>query len=274
MMPSRVLLCPPTYFEVRDRKNPYMRVAVDRALASSQWQKLCQSFRSVGLEVELIEPVKDLEDMVFAANQVFVGRHATIGDFVVPSEMRFPSRQKEVPHYVDWFAARGYEIRGLDLSGEFLEGGGDLLWHPGKSKIWAGFGIRSSKGGVERFAASMAELGFPVTPLELVDEYFYHLDTCLSPLNTEAAIFYPEAFSEDARAELQDGWKRLYRVNREEALQFACNGVAVNGRYITSRLLPAVARAFHEENLTPLVVDVSEFEKSGGSIFCMKMFLD
>ena len=273
-MPSRVLLCPPTYFEVRDRKNPYMRVPVNCALAATQWQGVCHAFRSIGLEVELIEPVKDLEDMVFAANQVFVGHHGEIGNFVVPGEMRYPSRQKEVPHYVDWFAARGYKIRLLDLASEFLEGGGDLLWHPDGSQIWAGFGIRSSEGGVKRFAASMQELGFPVTPLRLVDPYFYHLDTCLSPLNDEAAIFYPEAFSERVRAELKSGWKRLYHVKRDEALQFACNGVAINGHYITSRVPAAVEEALHKEQLTPLVVDVSEFEKSGGSVFCMKMFLD
>jgi N-dimethylarginine dimethylaminohydrolase len=64
-MPSRVLLCPPTYFEVRDRKNPYMKLGVDRVKAQQQWEALCHAFRSAGLSVEFISPVKDLEDMVF-----------------------------------------------------------------------------------------------------------------------------------------------------------------------------------------------------------------
>ena len=251
-----------------------MRLQVDHGKAELQWHALCQALRGLGLDVKLIPPVKDLEDMVFAANQVFVGQHDRIGNFIVPSEMRYPSRQKEVPYYVEWFAGRNYKIIALKLKGESLEGGGDLLWHPDKTRIWAGYGIRSSEGGVAKFADAMRDLSLPVTPLHLIDEYFYHLDTCLAPLNAEAALFYPDAFASKAQKSLADGWKRLYPIAREEALLFACNGIAVNGRYLTSRLTPTLEAALAREQLEPLVVDVSEFEKSGGSVFCMKMFLD
>lgn len=87
-------------------------------------------------------------------------------------------------------------------------------------------------------------------------------------------MFYPGAFSRDAQQVLEGGWKRLYAVGREEALQFACNGVAVNGRYLTSRLTRTVETALEGEHLELILVDVSEFEKSGGSVFCMKTFLD
>ena len=96
-----VLLCPPTHFAVRDVKNPYMKnaVPVDREKAQGQWQALRVALESAGLKVETIKPVEDFEDMVFAANQVFVGKHEKIGKFVVPSKMRFASRQREVPYY-------------------------------------------------------------------------------------------------------------------------------------------------------------------------------
>ncbi|HKW25491.1 MAG TPA: hypothetical protein VJN48_06885, partial [Terriglobales bacterium] len=56
---TRVLFCPPTYFEVREVKNPYMRglLQVDRVRAQHQWDNLCEAFRSVGYTVELIDPV-------------------------------------------------------------------------------------------------------------------------------------------------------------------------------------------------------------------------
>jgi N-dimethylarginine dimethylaminohydrolase len=273
-MPSQVLLCPPTFFEVRDRKNPYMRVPVDPLKARQQWDQLCAALQTAGLQLRLIDPVQDLEDMVFAANQTFVGHHGSIGNFIVPSEMRFPSRQKEVPYYVDWLVKHGFQVIAVELKGEYLEGGGDLLWHPDRSRVWAGFGIRSSESGVKKFASRMNELQIPVTPLRLVDPFFYHLDTCLSPLNADAAIFHSAAFSLEAQELLRKGWQRLYPIPREEALLFVCNGIAVNGRYITSRLTPALESALRKETLQPLVVDLSEFEKSGGSAFCMKTFLD
>src|SRR5437879_13159830 len=176
-----VLLCPPTHFAVRDGKNPYTKNAgpVEREKAQRQWQALHGALESAGLKVETIKPVEDFEDMVFAANQVFVGRHEKIGKFIVPSKMRSASRQREVPFYVQWFRSQGYKIIELDLTGDYLEGQGDLIWHPDRSKIWAGYGFRSTRGAIEELSVGMKDLGFHVVPLQLVEEYCYPLDTCL-----------------------------------------------------------------------------------------------
>ncbi|HET7207761.1 MAG TPA: arginine deiminase-related protein [Terriglobales bacterium] len=273
MASQTVLLCPPTYFEVRDRKNPYMRAPIDRAKAHEQWKAVCDVYQKAGLHVALIPAVKDLEDMVFAANQVFVGIDEKLGKFIVPSEMRYPSRQREVPYYVDWFADRGYKVIGLDLRGEFLEGHGDLLWHPGRKHVWAGYGFRSSIGGVKRFASAMKEFRVSVTPLRLTDEHFYHLDTCLSPLSADAAILYPGAFSAEALDCLRRDWPRLHELTRDQALKLTCNGVVAGNSYITSHVSDGFKRILESEGLCPVVVDISEFEKSGGGVFCMKNFI-
>jgi N-dimethylarginine dimethylaminohydrolase len=36
---------------------------------------------------------------------------------------------------------------------------------------------------------------------------------------------------------------------------------------------PQLEASLHQEGLTPVIVDTTEFEKSGGSCFCMKTFL-
>ena len=273
-MPRSVLLCPPTFFDVSEAKNPYMRLPIDRIRAQHQWEKLRHALEESGLEVETIDPVRHLEDMVFAANQVFVGNHKEIGKFVVPSRMRHPSRHKEVPFYVEWFRKRRYKVIDLNLAGDYLEGHGDLLWHPDHSKIWAAYGFRSTRGGVQKFAAAMQGLGFPVIDLELVDEYCYHLDTCLCPLNNEAALIYLGAFSPKSLEKVRNGWKRIHELSAEEAHHFMVNGIVANGRYITPRATPNLTQILSREGLTPVLVDTSEFEKSGGSAFCMKVFLD
>jgi N-dimethylarginine dimethylaminohydrolase len=247
--------------------------AVDRAKASEQWESLRSALRSAGVEVETIDPVRDLEDMVFAANQVFVGYHPRIGNFIVPSEMRHLSRQREVPYYVDWFRRRGYLVMNLDLYGECLEGHGDLVWHPDHSKIWAGYGFRSTKRAIDKFSAAMGKLEVPVTSLQLVDENFYHLDTSLCPLNQDAALIYAGAFAEESYARLRSGWTRLHELTRDEAGRFMGNGIVANGKYITPRLSDNLSRILAQEKLEPIVVETSEFEKSGGSLFCMKCVL-
>jgi N-dimethylarginine dimethylaminohydrolase len=273
-MPKTALMCPPTFFDVREPKNPYMGTPVDRAKAQRQWENLVRSLQDSGLKVEVIKAVKDLDDMVFAANQAFVGQHNQIGNFVVPSHMRYASRHKEVKFFVDWFRQRNYKIIDLDLDGEYLEGHGDLLWHLDRSRIWAAYGFRSTRGGVEKFAAAMQKLGFPVIPLQLVDDHCYHLDTCLCPLNDDAALIYPGAFSPESLQTVRGGWKRIHELTRDEVRQFMGNGIVANGRFITPRLSQSLQRILAQENLTPVVVDTSEFEKSGGSAFCMKAFIE
>jgi N-dimethylarginine dimethylaminohydrolase len=273
-MPGTVLMCPPTFFDVREAKNPYMGHPIDRVRALGQWESLRRALEDAGMKVETIAPVANLEDMVFAANQVFVGYRDKIGRFIVPSRMLYPSRQKEVPFYVDWFRKRGYKVIDLELDGEYLEGHGDLLWHPDRSKIWAAYGFRSTLGGIEKFAAAMQDLDIPVIQLGLVDPHCYHLDTCLCPLNSEAALINPGAFSRKSLNALRQGWKRIHELSSEEAHRFMGNGIVANGRYITPYLSDDLGKILGAEGLTPVVVDTSEFEKSGGSVFCMKAFLD
>jgi len=267
-------MCPPAFFDVREVKNPFMGAPIDRVRAQQQWEDLRRALQDSGVEVELIEPIEGLDDMVFAANQVFVGEHPAVGKFIIPSRMRYPSRQKEVAFYVDWFRQRGYRVIDLNLKDEYLEGHGDLIWHPGGSRVWAAYGFRSTQGGVERFAAEMSKLDIPVTGLELVDEYCYHLDTCMCPLNPEAALIYSGAFAPSSLQEILRGFQRIHTLSREEALQFVGNGIVANRHFLTPRVTPNLARILTGEGLTAVAVETSEFEKSGGSLFCMKAFIE
>lgn len=274
-MAKRVLLCPPAYFDVIDQKNPYMaaQTPVNRQEAERQWQGLRSALERSGCEIETIDPVPGLEDMVFAANQAFVGFSESVGKFVVPSRMVYESRQREVRFYVEWYRQRGFRIIDVDLGNERLEGHGDLLWHPDWSRIYAGYGFRSTRKGVEKFADAMSKIGIPVEPLQLVDPRCYHLDTCFCPLNSEAALIYPGAYAAEALATLKRFWKRVHELTADEAHKFMGNGIVANGSYLTPYITPHLEEILRREGLAHVVVDTSEFEKSGGSLFCMKTFL-
>ena len=270
----KVLLCPPNYFDVVDQKNPYMsrESAVDRVKARSQWENLRSVLQQSGCEVATIQPVEDLEDMVFAANQIFAGEKSGYGKFIVPSRMVYPSRQREVLYYANWFRERDFRVIDLDFGEDYLEGHGDLLWHPDRCRIYAGYGFRSTLGGVEKFSAAMFEMGIPVVPLQLVDPYCYHLDTCLCPLNNEAALIFPGAYSAEALASVHKFWKRVHLLTAEETHRFMGNGIVVNGCYIAPSVTPQLEAILRQEGLTPVIVETTEFEKAGGSCSCMKTF--
>jgi N-dimethylarginine dimethylaminohydrolase len=211
--------------------------------------------------------------MCFTAGQAFVGIDREDRSFAVPSRMLHRSRPDEVEHFALWYSQQGYRIIELELEGEeFLEGAGDLLWNPDWESVWAGFGHRSTRDAVDQFAALMESMGFEARKLELVDPHFFHLNLCLAPLAPEAALIYPGAFAPETLARIRN-WVETFEVTREEALQFVCNGVAVNGYYITPRLTPRLEQILGREGIEPIVVEVSEFEKAGGSVASLKMLL-
>jgi N-dimethylarginine dimethylaminohydrolase len=271
----RVLMSRPEYFSIDEARNPFSRhnSCVDRALALTQWEHLRAVFQRVGLQVLVLDPQPGLEDMCFTANQAFVGIDREDRSFAILSRMLHRSRRDEVEFFSRWYSQQAYRIIDLGLEGEeFLEGTGDLLWNPDWQSVWAGFGHRSTLGAVDQFAALMESMGFEVRKLELVDPYFSHLDLCLAPITPEGLLIYPGAFAPETLARIRH-WAHTFEVTREEALQFVCNGVAVNGCYIAPRLSPRLEQLLGREGLEPITVDVSEFQKAGGSVASLKMLL-
>lgn len=264
----------PEYFSVSEAKNPFSRCgSIDLPLALQQWELLRQAFQRAGLQVSVLEPQVGLEDMCFTASQVFVGMDREDRSFAIPSRMLHRSRRNEVEHFARWYSQQGYRIVDLELEGEeFLEGAGDLLWNPDWESIWAGFGHRSTRAAVDQFAALMESMGFEVRKLELVDPYFYHLNLCLAPLTPKSLLIYPGAFAPETLARIRS-WAHTCEVSREDALQFVCNGVSVNGYYITPRLTTRLEQILRIAGIEPMVVDLSEFQKAGGSVASLKMLL-
>jgi N-dimethylarginine dimethylaminohydrolase len=174
---------------------------------------------------------------------------------------------------VEWYRRRGFKIIELDLGADQLEGHGDLLWHPDGSRIYAGYGFRSTQAGVEKFCDAMSKLEIPVVPLRLIDPYCYHLDTCFCPLNDHAVLIFPGAYAPESLATLRQFWPRIHELTADEAYRFMGNGIVASGSYLTPCVTPHLESILRQEALAPVIVDTSEFEKSGGSLFCMKAFL-
>jgi N-dimethylarginine dimethylaminohydrolase len=272
---SRVLMCEPSEFKVVDVKNPFMSQnvgGVDSEKAYQQWVRLLEAIEKQGTPVEVISPVPGCEDMVFTANPTLIGRTSKGLSTVVLSKMRFPSRQREVVAYRELFEANGYRIVELgEIPGPF-EGGGDAIWHPGRRLIWGGHGYRSV---AEAYRQISQIFEAPVVTLKLINERFYHLDTCFSALDESTALIYPEAFDADSLAMIQSGFLRVLECDPEEAARgLACNCIGLPGKKV---ILPA-GNPKTEVQLKSLgydvtTVELSEFHKSGGSAYCLKQWI-
>lgn len=262
---ARILMCPPDHYGIHYEINPWMdrRRQSDHALAVSQWTGLRQLLESAGAEVDCLAAVPGLPDLVFTANAAVVHR-----DRAVLARFRHPQRQPEEAHTAAWFADHGFQVRRLS-DGCFFEGAGDALFCG--DTLFAGYRIRSDVRGQQLLGAM---LDCRVIPLELVDPYYYHLDTCFCPLAPGVAIYYPGAFDEYGRRVLAELIPALLPVADDEARQFACNAVVVGRTVITNTGCPVLHAELRQRGFRPRETPLSEFVKSGGSAKCLTLRLD
>ncbi len=270
-----VLVCPPDDFDVVDVKNPFMegqQGRVDRAAARRQWDALVAAFVRAAGRVGRIAPTPGCEDMVFCANQTFTGLDRAGRPLALLSHMRHASRRREVAAFAEWFREHGWRVEDPLPADALFEGGGDALWHPGRRLVWMGRGFRSSEGADQIVAAAF---GATLVSLQLVDERFYHLDTCLAAVDETTALYFPGAFDERGLALLRRGFPRLIEVSEDEAVRaMACNAASFGGRHVViDQRAQATIRTLTDLAYQVLPVDTGEFMKSGGSVFCMKQVL-
>ena len=274
--PDKVMVVTPAYFDVEYVINPHMEGhigGVDKMQAQNEWNHLKDGYKELGFDVKVVEGQKGLPDMVFCANQSlpFIDEDGT--KKVIMSIMHADQRKKEVPYIEDFYKKEGYEIHHLNPENvSDFEGMGDALWHFKRKLIWGGYGFRSSINAYEQ----ISELyDVPVIALELVDESFYHLDTCLSILNEKSALIYSDAFTENGLEMIHQLFDTVIDTSSYEAKkQFAVNAVCPDGKNVMIQQGCTDANQNLRDNGFS-VHEYSTFEyiKSGGSVFCMKMML-
>lgn len=275
--PPHILMVTPEYFDVAYVINPHMvdtsgqLQQVDKDMAMHQWTSLKETYEQFQFPVSTIKGPPDLPDMVFAANQSFPFLDSEGNKCVLLSHMALNQRKDEVPHFKNWYEAQGYQVYELDTPLPF-EGNGDALWHYPYPLIWGGFGFRTDKSVYEELEN---RFGWNIAMLELIRPEFYHLDTCMSILNTKTVAIYEEAFNKDGLEMIYSGFDTVVPVSKQEAIHaFSCNCHCPDGKHvILQKDAPQFVQALKDLQFEPIEIDVGEFQKSGGSVFCMKMMV-
>ncbi len=265
-MKIQFLMCPPDHYEVDYVINPWMEGNIgkstsDRAVA--QWEMLYHLIKEYAL-VDLIPPVKGWPDMVFTANAGLV-----LGRNVVLSRFYHPERQGEEPYFKAWFESKGFQVYELPKDLPF-EGAGDALLDRQGRWLWAGYGFRSE---LDSHAYLAKWLDIEVLSLRLMDDRFYHLDTCFCPLSKGYLLYYPPAFDaySNRLIETRVPAERRITIDETDAVNFACNAVNIEEIVIlnkaSDRLKAQLANAGFRVVETPL----TEFLKAGGASKCLTL---
>ena len=268
-MPTSFLMCRPKYYEVTYVINPWMEGNVHKtnpALATQQWNAFYEQLKQAAT-VKLIEPQPNLPDLVFTANAGLLQ-----GKRFVLSHFHHPERQPEEPVFKRWFEQNGFEV--LEVPEDiFFEGAGDGLFQPGEDLLWMGHGIRSDLS-----AKALLEDYFSaeIIPLQLINNNFYHLDTCFCPLLEGYVMYFPSAFDQpsNARIEKQVPKKKRIVVSQEDALNFCCNAVLADRTIFINAATDSLRKALEGLGYTVLIQPVTEFNKAGGANKCLTLELE
>jgi N-dimethylarginine dimethylaminohydrolase len=294
-MTHTVLMGDPAHFSVVGGANPHTRdrwgrrKSVDRALAIRQWQALRELLAGLGLRVVVVPPDPRWPGLVYPANAGF--RH---GERFVLSNLT-PTRAGEQAIYREVIEALGLACATIARR---FEGEADLF-PAGKYLIQTHGAIRRQRFvprwglppwrrvyGFRSDPAALAEiealdpLPHPVLPVELIDERFYHGDTCLCSFGREREhllAWLPALAPESARRLRETFGERLVALGDADAAIYAANSFAADcgpprapHLVMPDGITAELESAIRARGVTVVKVDVSEFhKKGGGSVKCM-----
>jgi N-dimethylarginine dimethylaminohydrolase len=256
------LMCRPEFFAISYAINPWMDPAAgaDRDRAIGQWEALRAAYLSLGHSVSLIDPVRGLPDMVFAANGALV-----VGGRVYGARFTHAERSPEAAAYLDWLREGFTEVKEASYTNE---GEGDFLTLD--EVILAGTGFRTEPAAHQE---AQEFLGRPVVTLRLVDPRFYHLDTALFPLGGRNVAYYPGAFSPGSRAVLERLFPDAVPASSADAAVLGLNAVCDGRNVVVNLEATGLIKLLEDRGYQVVPVDLSELRKAGGGPKCCTLEL-
>ena len=262
----RFLMCAPDHYDVDYVINPWMEGNIhksSRDRAVEQWEKLYHILKQHAI-VDLVPPQIGWSDMVFTANAGLV-----LGQNVVLSRFLHKERQGEEPFFQNWFEENGYTVNLLPKDLPF-EGAGDALLDREGRWLWAGYGFRSELDSHPYLAKW---LDIEVLSLRLIDERFYHLDTCFCPLANGYLLYYPGAFDaySNRLIEMRVAPEKRIAITEADAVNFACNTVNVESIVIMNKASNALKARLADVGFQVIETPLTEFLKAGGAAKCLTL---
>lgn len=125
---KKVLLCPPSFYDIEYEINPWMHVnnKVNPAKVKKEYEELKNVYENLNVEILEIAQEKNLPDMVYSANYGFPFKN-----IFIKSNFKFAQRRPEADFSRAYLEKLGFETLELPKNINW-EGQGDLLTIGGK----------------------------------------------------------------------------------------------------------------------------------------------
>jgi dimethylargininase len=228
------------------------RTTVDVELARTQHAAYAKALAASGWKVEQVPVAEDCPDSVFVEDTVVV-----CDDLAVLTRPGASQRRPEVDGVAQVTASLGLRVARIEAPGTL--DGGDVL--QAGTTVYVGRGGRTNGEGIRQLRALLAPLGRTVVgvPLGAV----LHLKSAVTALPDGTFLLLPDLVPAG-----------LFPAVRPVTEESGCHVVPLGGdRVLIAASAPRTAESLEDLGFTPVVVDISEFEKLEGCVTCLSVLL-
>jgi len=228
------------------------RTTVDVELARAQHAAYASALAGSGWQVEQVPVAEDCPDSVFVEDTVVV-----CDDLAVLTRPGAPPRRPEIDGVAQAMASLGLRTARIEAPGTL--DGGDVL--QAGTTVYVGRGGRTNGEGIRQLRALLAPLGRTVTgvPLGAV----LHLKSAVTALPDGTFLLLPDLVPAG-----------LFPAVRPVTEESGCHVVPLGGdRVLIAASAPRTAEVLEDLGFTPVVVDISEYEKLEGCVTCLSVLL-
>ena len=255
---------------------------VNRPKAYKQFMDLYQ-FMAGGSLVYLLPSEGNFQDQVYVANLGIHLPHIKNTNQILLSNFSSDPRKGEELVGEKFFNQMGYKTT---ISPYKWEGEADLKYLYGNKYI-GGYGIRSN---IKTYEWMEENYNMDIIKVAMVDEYLYHLDCSIFPLNTDQTIICTELFDEEEISEIEKHTE-IIDISVDDALGGLTNSVRYGNMVLCAsniselkktheyydaekHKLETLEKICSNAGMEPVVFNLSEFMKSGAMLSCMVMHLN
>ncbi len=229
------------------------RAPVDVGLADEQWEQYTATMNDHGWDTIEVEQAKDCPDSVFVEDTMVVyDRTAVI------ARPGADTRKPETERAEDAVAELGYQVARIEAPGTL--DGGDVLKVAGT--VYVGHGGRTNGEGIRQLRAALTPLGATVIGVPLTK--VLHLKSAVTALPDGTIIGYPPLVDDPTM------FPHFLPVPEESGAHVVLLG---GDRLLMAASAPRSAALFADLGWTPVVVDISEYEKLEGCVTCLSVRL-
>jgi N-dimethylarginine dimethylaminohydrolase len=245
-------------------------IPYDHDIAFRQFMELYSELTEQGGLVYVLPSVGNFQDQTYVANLGCYLPHVTAADVIILANFKSEPRQGEDEVGLAFFQQMGYTILRPMTT---FEGEADLKYL--RENIYVGgYGIRTDLRSYNWISEATDA---KIIPIELDDPRLYHFDCVFLPLSGDKAMVATTALkSADVRK--LERYVDIISVPEKYVHDAWTNGVMIGNEVLHTEINRESDRAFRnfviKYGYEPVLIDLSEFEKSGAALSCMVLHLN